>query len=207
MTPLSLSFLFPQRHIVVKLLSRGTQWTSGSPIEVVQGEVRIGKELSTFQNLLKDWFYTCAVVGVALLFSLQVVMWTVAHVWVDWRRQLALVEDDSPHDASDTVNGGHTDIFHDDDNNDDDEWDDMPAPEEANNEANRTPNLANEHHSENETAPMTTTMDDDNPAQCNSDEAKEEEEEESRPDTRVQGEDELLDMFTDHDPLDFQSVQ
>jgi len=177
---------------------------------VVQGEVRIGKELSNFQNLLKDWFYTCAVVGVAFLFSLQVAMWTVAHVWVDRRRQLSLVEDDNPHDAFDTVNGGYTEIFHDDDddnnNNDDDEWDDLLAPEEANDEANRTPNLANEHNSENETAPMTTTMDDDDPAQCNSDESKEEEEE-PRPDTRIQGEDELLDMFTDHDPLDFQSVQ
>jgi hypothetical protein len=193
----------------------------------VHGEVRIGKELSTFQNVLKEWFYTCAIVGVTFLFGLQVTMWAVVQqIWVNyWRqRQLQVMDDDddnnNPHNNvfDNTFSGGGYEYFHDDNNHhdhdDDNEWDPMPsASEEMNyNEANRTPNLTNEHDSENEIAPMTTTVtttttlnNNDDPAHGNFDESKEEED--SRTETRVEGENELLDIFTDHDPLDFQSLQ
>jgi flagellar biosynthesis/type III secretory pathway M-ring protein FliF/YscJ len=141
----------PQRHVVVKLLARGKQWTLGTPVEVVHGEVRIGKELNSLQNLLKEWFYTCAVIGITLIFVFEVMLWTTMQVSVHSRRQQqqqqhhhheqeASMEEDNPHDALDMDSAGY-EIFHDDD---DEEWDEMPPPQDANDAAHRTPNLAND---------------------------------------------------------------
>jgi hypothetical protein len=41
------------------------------PIEITRGEVRIGRELSTLQTLLKEWFYTCFFIGVSTIFVCQ----------------------------------------------------------------------------------------------------------------------------------------
>ena len=42
------------------------------PLEVTRGEIRIGKELTDFQFLLREYFLTCYIVGVILLSTMQV---------------------------------------------------------------------------------------------------------------------------------------
>ena len=44
------------------------------PIEVTRGEVRIGKELTKLQILLKEWFYTCLATGITVLFVCQLLL-------------------------------------------------------------------------------------------------------------------------------------
>ena len=53
----------------VRLLPRGqaNQWEGGSQPEVTAGRLRIGKELNMFQLLLKEWFWTCLVIGTSII--------------------------------------------------------------------------------------------------------------------------------------------
>lgn len=37
------------------------------PLEVLKGDIRIGKELNEFQFLLREWFFTCYIVGTLIL--------------------------------------------------------------------------------------------------------------------------------------------
>lgn len=58
----------PLQHVVVRVLA-------SSPVEIVAGEVRIGKELNAFQELLKRWFYTCFMVGTMVFAMLYMIEW------------------------------------------------------------------------------------------------------------------------------------
>lgn len=42
------------------------------PLEVTRGEIRIGEELTDFQFLLREWFFSCYAVGVIILSTLQI---------------------------------------------------------------------------------------------------------------------------------------
>jgi hypothetical protein len=53
--------------------STGAQMTG--PVEVIRGEVRIGKELNAYQNVLKEWFYTCYVIGTIVFLTLHLATW------------------------------------------------------------------------------------------------------------------------------------
>jgi hypothetical protein len=44
----------------------------GEFLEVVQGYIHVGKELTDFQRLLKDWFFTCIVLGTIFFYALQI---------------------------------------------------------------------------------------------------------------------------------------
>lgn len=70
--------------MVVRLLGKTSHLTRNSrlqqlrsPIEVVAGEVRIGRELNAWQQVLKDWFYTCYITGTFILFGSQLGLWMV----------------------------------------------------------------------------------------------------------------------------------
>ena len=52
------------------------------PLEVVSGEIRIGEELSEFQELLKVWFFTCFAIGTSILCSVQLVAWLLVRLWL-----------------------------------------------------------------------------------------------------------------------------
>ena len=88
--------------------------------------MRIGKELSALQGVLREWFYTCYVMGTATIFIFQVVFWTLFGRYVELereRRRQALqqsweagLEMDHGADAWEAVPG-----------EDDDEWDDLPT--------------------------------------------------------------------------------
>jgi hypothetical protein len=57
---------FPLQHVRVKVLSdHPVDPTNNrrSPVEVIGGRLRIGEELGWFQELLKEWFFSCLIVG------------------------------------------------------------------------------------------------------------------------------------------------
>lgn len=68
-------------------------------MEAIGGEIRIGEELSAFQELLKDWFYTCYCLG-TIIFAVMYFMLQLATgiIWwalrERWRLQAEL--DDEP---------------------------------------------------------------------------------------------------------------
>ncbi|CAB9512943.1 Putative adipose-regulatory protein (Seipin) [Seminavis robusta] len=92
---------YPLRHVVVRLVSQpqaskpysvATTTTTTindqsatpttRPIEVIRGEVRIGKELNAFQEVLKEWFYTWYFVGTMMFFSLHTAIYgLVQYYW------------------------------------------------------------------------------------------------------------------------------
>lgn len=65
---------------MTRLVSKATSIHEGGHTkipEVLQGEVRIGRELNHCQQILKDWFYTCYFLGTLLLFGAQVGLWII----------------------------------------------------------------------------------------------------------------------------------
>jgi Putative adipose-regulatory protein (Seipin) len=46
-------------------------WIENAP-EVLRGHLHVGKELTAFQEILKEWFFTCMMAGFSFFFSIQV---------------------------------------------------------------------------------------------------------------------------------------
>ena len=121
-----------QQHIVVRLASQGSSWQGSIPVEIVAGELRIGKELNKFQNTLKEWFWTCFIVGTLLIFTIQSLFVCAAHFsWRYWREMLLRQNQDNvdlgeaPYffDATPPQSAGRRLDEEDDDN---DQWEAMP---------------------------------------------------------------------------------
>lgn len=112
----------------MRLLARGSSWPIGSPIEVVEAEIRIGTERSALQDLLQEWFYSCAVIGVTIFFLVQALTFTLVQIWLDLLRRKQFVDDtcqaeqENPHD--DLLFEAANFVAPDDD----DPWDDIPIP-------------------------------------------------------------------------------
>jgi len=47
------------------------------PVEVISGEIRIGKELLLWQQVLKDRYYLCYAIGTLLLFGVHIAGWLI----------------------------------------------------------------------------------------------------------------------------------
>ncbi len=61
-----------QRYATVSLVMQvKDKRRKEEPLEVTRGEIRIGKELTDFQFLLRDYFLTCYIVGVIILSTIQ----------------------------------------------------------------------------------------------------------------------------------------
>jgi hypothetical protein len=57
---------------------------------VTGGEVRIGKELHAFQEVLKEWYFTCFSIGTFVFGVVYSLIWTVIKsILEDYRRQQA----------------------------------------------------------------------------------------------------------------------
>ena len=64
--------------------------------EVSVGELRIGKELNAFQQILKTWYFTCYTLGTAIFASFYFLLWTILQaVWEDrrWRKRRYMSEE------------------------------------------------------------------------------------------------------------------
>jgi len=89
---------FPLRYVTVRLLVSPEKAQKGDLVEVVQGMLRIGEELTGMQLVLKEWFFTCTTIGTLVFFFLQLVIVLVIRVWWKQRRQRqqerVILEDD-----------------------------------------------------------------------------------------------------------------
>jgi hypothetical protein len=89
-------------------------------LEVIAGEIRMGEELSYFQLLLKEWFFTCYLVGTCIFFALQVLLWFLFQVCWSKRRQRQFVEDPLCDFDIGSLQGGSLN----------ERWEDIPGPQE-----------------------------------------------------------------------------
>lgn len=89
------SFIVTQQHVIVKLISQGPSWQGSSniPIEVIAGELRIGKELNQFQTVLKEWFWTSFMFGTTIILLFQCLVYLVASFL--WESQSETVQHDN----------------------------------------------------------------------------------------------------------------
>jgi hypothetical protein len=118
---------------VVRLVSQGSSWRGDGPVEVVAGELRIGKELNGLQSLLKEWFWTSFISGTLMILSCQCVFFFLANfMWESWTESLRRQREDG-------VDLGHAPYFFDTTppqsaggpfEEDDDHWEAMPSPED-----------------------------------------------------------------------------
>jgi hypothetical protein len=71
------SFEYPLTKVEIELVSTAQNGDSyEKPIQIHRAELRIGIELNWFQRLLKEWFYTCAMVGCFVFATGQVIGWS-----------------------------------------------------------------------------------------------------------------------------------
>jgi len=71
------SFKYPITKVQIEVVSTSqNEVPYEKPIQVHKAELRIGMELNWFQRLLKEWFYTCAMVGCFVFASGQVMGWS-----------------------------------------------------------------------------------------------------------------------------------
>lgn len=82
---------YPLRHVVVRIVGQNNdylhspqsphqseqQQTPKPPIEVIGGEIRIGKELNTWQQVLKDNYYLCNIIGTLIFFGAHLGVWAI----------------------------------------------------------------------------------------------------------------------------------
>jgi hypothetical protein len=121
-----------QQYITVRLImhmqGRLVDAANSEPVEVVAGEVRLGKELGDFQRLLKNWFYTCYTAGTCILFVVQLLLWVILQFCWDERRRRTLLEEEEPTCDLD-MEGSHIgggEQQNDGENMDFGQWEDLP---------------------------------------------------------------------------------
>ena len=59
----------------------------GEYVEVLQGQVHIGKELTKFQLLLKEYFFSCLSFGTCFFYGIQILCIFVINWYLDYKRQ------------------------------------------------------------------------------------------------------------------------
>jgi len=122
--------------------------SSSTPlIEVMGGEIRIGEELSEFQELIKTWFYMCYCIGVIVFGMVYYVVFSIAAL-VGNRvcRQWGLLMDDDDIFAGQNLDE-MSDMRFDDVDDDDDDSAALSQSDDAVNAADRderTPSVPND---------------------------------------------------------------
>ena len=115
---------FPLRYVTVWLLMSPEKSHRGDIVEVEHAMLRIGEELTGMQLVLKEWFFTCATIGISVFFSLQTLFVLAIQAW--WRRSIeqerdrSVLEDDASERLSlNGLDNGDDDISGDNDHNND----------------------------------------------------------------------------------------
>jgi len=96
------------------------------PLEVIRGEIRIGKELSDFQFLLREWFFTCYIVGVIIISTMKIVGLLLLKALMNHRRRQRILRQmrEEQDDISEGLNLDESQLEGDLGNNH--EWEDLP---------------------------------------------------------------------------------
>jgi len=135
-----------QRFVKVQLLARGNAWQDSTPVEVISGELRIGKELNWLQGILREYFYSCYAMGTICIFVFQAFFWTLLGRYVEMKREQRRVEMEEweqEHGHPDDGQGVQWEAVP---GEDDDEWNDLPT--EGHHETDRP--VTPEHQSGND---------------------------------------------------------
>lgn len=64
-------------------------------IEVMTGSVRIGRELSDIQYILREYFFTCYATGTAMFFIFQLLLVAVGRLYLEQRQKSRMEEEPS----------------------------------------------------------------------------------------------------------------
>lgn len=70
-------------------------YTRVENLEVTKAEVRIRKELSRFQFMLKEWFFTCYLVGTSFVFVYQLAALLIIRLYWQYRTSQRIQDDPS----------------------------------------------------------------------------------------------------------------
>lgn len=117
-----------QRFVTVQLLSRGKAWQDKTPVEVISGQVRIGKELNWFQVILRDYFYSCYIMGAMTIFVLQAIFWTVLSRYMESQRERIQREmEEWEQEARQNMDADQHVHWEEVPGDDNDQWDDLPT--------------------------------------------------------------------------------
>ena len=102
------------------------------PLEVTRGEIRIGKELTDFQFLLREYFLTCYIIGVILLSTMQVVgLLSLRSYWKHRHRQKIIRQmQEENEDPSETLELDESQL-----EGATNDWEDLPQTRQTNTEA------------------------------------------------------------------------
>jgi hypothetical protein len=129
--------LHPLRYVTVQLVSTTTTTLGGQTthpqgimtntiVEAIGGEIRIGEELSQFQETIKTWFYTCFCLGTMAFAILYYLSFTLLQwIFVTWKeRQKRRRRYDEEFDFDIDLDDNFEDVgsF---DNDHDDDWRDV----------------------------------------------------------------------------------
>ena len=127
------SFEYPLTKVEIELVSTAQNGDSyEKPIQIHGAELRIGIELNWFQRLLKEWFYTCAMIGCFVFATGQVIGWSLIKLFYKIKikakrlRRGGHLENDLFDDDLSYLDLSDTDIVQDEDIDEDDDseqWD------------------------------------------------------------------------------------
>jgi len=154
--------------VTVQLLARGNAWQDSTPVEVISGEVRIGKELNWLQGILRDHFYSCYIMGTLTVFVFQVFFWTVAGRYVEMQRELRqqeMEEWEQEHPGEDFEQHVHWEAVP---GEEDDVWDELPTEDQHEADRPVTPDHLGGHENEEEKLAGVSPNADQNPTDAGS---------------------------------------
>lgn len=69
------------RLVVPKSQNQNTKPDMYSELQIWKAELKIGKELNKLQRIMKKWFYSSAIIGIALFMSLQIYIIALVKMW------------------------------------------------------------------------------------------------------------------------------
>mmetsp|Transcript_21027 Transcript_21027/g.60789 ORF Transcript_21027/g.60789 Transcript_21027/m.60789 type:complete len:158 (+) Transcript_21027:138-611(+) len=96
------------------------------PLEVIAGEIRIGKELTEIQRILRVHFFTCYAIGVMFLSTMQIIGLLGARAYWKHYQKLRLIrqmrEGEEADDPSETLELDESQLEH-----ETSQWEDMTA--------------------------------------------------------------------------------
>jgi hypothetical protein len=76
------------------------------PLEVMTADIRIGKELSDYQLILKEWFFTCYTIGSSILFFSQLLVLVILRLHIKEQRSKREMEEEASLNLGDLQESG-----------------------------------------------------------------------------------------------------
>ena len=94
------------------------------PLEVIKGDIRIGKELSDFQFMLREWFFTCYIIGTLILSAIHVTALFAFYTYWKFQKRQQGLQDLADNDPSVGLDLNDAEL-----EADESPWIDLPVPD------------------------------------------------------------------------------